>query len=190
MTIPSQFTSNGVLARGTYDATFAQIRSSILVTGTGSPSWDSAWRGFLLNNAEILTKELWAVGVEDVFLDGSFVEEKDRPNDIDGYFDTGLKMIGADLPKFLTMVQNLNLANQHKIWTWDPSTRIQVSGFAKRQLPMWVHYRVELYPHLEQPSGIKDMQGNDLQFPSAFRQCRASGLAKGIIRVIKEAAND
>ena len=115
MTIPTQFTSQGVLANGTYDATFAQIRSSILVRGNSSPAWDSVWRTNLLKNAEVLTKELWAIGINDVFLDGSFVEDKDRPNDIDGYFDTGLKLVPSDLPKFATMVQNLNLANPHKI---------------------------------------------------------------------------
>jgi hypothetical protein len=39
----------------------------------------------VVENAEILTKELWAVGIKSVYLDGSFVEDKDRPNDIDGY---------------------------------------------------------------------------------------------------------
>jgi hypothetical protein len=184
MSIPTQFTHQGVLKSGTYDATFAEIRSSILVTGTGSSTWDSAWRGKLLDNAEILTKELWAIGIKSVFFDGSFVEDKDRPNDIDGYFDTELKATNLDLPKFAAMIQNLNLANHHKIWTWDPSKRITVTGFAKKQLPMWVRHRVELYPHLGQMSGIKDSYGNDLTFPSAFRQCRSSGLAKGIVKVI------
>jgi len=94
-------------------------------------------------------------------------------------------MTGADLRTFSTIVQTLNLKNPNKIWAWDPNTRVQVAGFAKQQLPMWVHYRVELYPHLQQSSGIQDQHGNDLTFPSAFRQCRASGISKGIIRVIK-----
>jgi hypothetical protein len=139
----------------------------------------------LLDNAEILTKELWAVGIKNVYLDGSFVEDKDRPNDIDGYFETGLTLTGPDLHKFAAVVQLLNLKNKHKIWNWNPNSRVSVAGFAKKQLPMWAHYRVELYPHLQQSTGIKDAQGNDLMFPSAFRQCRASGIPKGIIKVIK-----
>lgn len=70
MSIPGHFTNHGVLANGTYKATFAGILASILVKGTGSPTWDSAWRKKLLDNAEILTKELWAIGIQSVFLDG------------------------------------------------------------------------------------------------------------------------
>lgn len=186
MAIPTSFTSNAVLASGTYDATFDQIRKSVLITGTGSsPFWDAVWRNQLLDNAEILTKELWAVGIKNVYLDGSFVEDKDCPNDIDGYFETGLTLTRPDLHKFATVVQSLNLKNKHKIWNWNPNSRISVAGFAKRQLPVWVYYRVELYPYMQQTTGIKDAQGNDLTFPSAFRQCRASGIPKGIIKVIQ-----
>ncbi len=32
-----------------------------------------------------MTEQLWNIGVTDVFADGSFVEEKDHPNDIDGH---------------------------------------------------------------------------------------------------------
>ena len=31
-----------------------------------------------------MTRQLWQVGVHEVFADGSFVEEKAHPNDIDG----------------------------------------------------------------------------------------------------------
>lgn len=188
MAVPTNFTTNGVLPAGTHDATFSEIRSSILISGNGSPAWDSKWRSNLLDNAEVLVNELWAAGVQQVYLDGSFVEDKDRPNDIDGYFDTGLTTSVQDLQKFSVMVQALNLANPYKVWTWDPAKRVAVAGFPKRQLPMWVQYRVELYPHLQQLSGIQDVHGNDLTFPSAFRQSRSSGIPKGIIRVTKVGA--
>lgn len=184
MTIPSNFI-NGALAPGTYEATFNQLRQSILVQGVDNlGTWDSGWRAKLLGQAEILTKELWAVGIKDVFLDGSFVEDKDRPNDIDGYFDTGLSMTPGDLDSFSQLVQKLNLNSPNKIWDWNPQSRVAVAGFAKKQLPMWVHHRVELYPHLQQSSGIQDKYGNDLEFPSAFRQCRGSGNAKGIVKLV------
>ncbi|MGV8122695.1 MAG: hypothetical protein AB2L14_23285 [Candidatus Xenobiia bacterium LiM19] len=51
---------------------------------------------------------------------------------------------------------------------------------------MWHKYRVELYPHFGQLSGIRDEFGNDLQFPAAFRKTRgASPLQKGIVKIIK-----
>ena len=55
--------------------------------------------------------------------------------------------------------------------------------YPKKQLPMWHHYRVELYPHCGLPSGIKDAYGNDLEFPSAFRQSRRDGKPRGIIKI-------
>jgi hypothetical protein len=82
-------------------------------------------------------------------------------------------------------VQQLNLLEADKVWTWDPASRRPYRGYPKRQLPMWHKYRIELYPHvlgLGLGSGIRDKQGNELEFPSAFRQCRRDGEPKGIIK--------
>ena len=169
MPIPKAFNSNGVLEPGTYPANFADIRVSILVLGDGtSPTWDKDWRLELVRRAEILVKQLFQVGIKDVFLDGSFVEDKDHPNDIDGYFDPHLSMLDlADFVKFQALVSQLNNLDPHKVWTWDPDSRKVYPGFSKGQLPMWWFYRVELYPHMNQGTGIKDKQGNDMKFPSA-----------------------
>jgi hypothetical protein len=51
---------------------------------------------------------------------------------------------------------------------------------------MWWIYRVELYPHLKQGTGIHDRYGNELQFPAAFRRSRSGLKEKGIIKVIPE----
>ena len=190
MPIPSNFNSDGLLDPGAYDATFADIRASILVTGNGSsPSWDSSWRNELVSNAELLVKELWSVGFNDIFLDGSFVEDKDRPNDIDGYFDTNLSALNInDMQKAMGLISALNNLNPHKIWNWDPRARRKVHGFAKKQLPMWIFYKVELYPHFHNSSGktgVPDKHGNDLKFPSAFRQSRNNFKPKGIVKVIQ-----
>ena len=55
----------------------------------------------------------------------------------------------------------------------------------KMQLPMWFVYRVELYPHFGQPSGIRDQYGNELLFPSAFRLSRRAFAPKGIVRIVR-----
>jgi len=78
----------------------------------------------------------------------------------------------------------LNNLDPHKIWTWDPRSRKTYRGYAKKQLPMWLFYRVEFFPHLNQGTGIKDQYGNDQTFPSAFRQSRNGFKPKGIIKVI------
>ena len=186
MAIPTNFNADGVLDPGTYDSSLAELRQSLLVLGNGSSAtWDKAWRAELVDKAEILIKQLKAVGIQDIFLDGSFVEDKDHPNDIDGYFDPHLSMmIPADMTKFQQIVSQLNSLDPHKVWTWNPKSRQACRGFAKKQLPMWLFYRVEFYPHLDQSTGIKDQYGNDLQFPSAFRQSRHNFKPKGIIKVI------
>jgi hypothetical protein len=170
LSLPKSFNKKGVLEPGTYSASFLELKASILIEGDGtSETWDKQWRIHLVNQAEILVSQLWQVGIKDIFLDGSFVENKDHPNDIDGYFDPHLSMfLKEDMEKFENIISSLNSIDTHKVWTWDPHSRRKYDGFAKAQLPMWWFYRVELYPHLNQGPGITDKFGYDLKFPSAF----------------------
>ncbi|MHB1426423.1 MAG: DUF6932 family protein [Gemmataceae bacterium] len=182
--IPS-FEIDGVLPPGDYEVSFDELRQSILVVGAGgaarSPTWDSAWRAKLVDNLEILTRQLWQVGITEVFADGSFAEDKDHPNDIDGYFVCGLGPLMSG-----ELTRELNLLDPYKVWTWDPASRRPYRGYPKQQLPMWHKYRVELYPHvpgLGLGSGICDRHGNELEFPSAFRQSRRDGRPRGIVKI-------
>lgn len=178
---PTGFNEDGVLAPGDYEMTLDELRVSILVTGTGaSPSWDAAWRARLVENLAVLIHQLWSVGVTEIFVDGSFVEDKDHPNDIDGYFVCSLRDVASG-----DLTRRLNLIDPNKVWTWDPAERRPYPGSPKRQLPMWLVHRVELYPHFGQLCGIPDRWGNELEFPSAFRQSRRDGRPKGIIKIIR-----
>ena len=47
-------------------------------------------------------------------------------------------------------------------------------------------YRVELYPHYDQLSGIRDARGHALTFPSAFRTVRLTDEEKGIVRLLPD----
>lgn len=147
-------------------------RSRDIRIGTGR-------RAHLIDNLEVLVNQLRKVGVTNVYLDGSFVEDKDHPNDIDGYFTCDVfRFISGDLAR------ELNLLDPHKVWTWSPASRRLAPGSPKRQLPMWHQYRVELYPHLPGlGTGIRDKHGNDLEFPSAFRLSRRDDKPKGIIKI-------
>jgi hypothetical protein len=177
--IPSAFTSEGLLPQGDYLVTLGELRESMLVTGPPDrPSWDAVWRRQLLENLGLMAEQLWQVGIGDIFVDGSFVEDKDHPNDIDGYFVCDLmRLATGDLER------DLNLLDPHKVWTWKPESRRPHPDFPKRQLPMWHAYRVELYPHFGQLTGIRDRFGNELELPSAFRQSRRDGKAKGIVQL-------
>ncbi|MEA2162591.1 MAG: hypothetical protein QOK37_718 [Thermoanaerobaculia bacterium] len=176
------FTFDGLLPAGDYEMTLPEIRSSILVKGpdgTTYKHWDSKWRAHLIDNLETIIGQLNKRGVTEIFVDGSFTEDKDHPNDIDGYFTCDpFRIISGDLQR------ELNLLDPHKVWTWDPRDRRSYPGSPKKQLPMWHQYRVEMYPHLPGlGSGIKDKRGHELDFPSAFRQCRRTDKPKGIVKI-------
>lgn len=174
------FDQHGLLPSGDYELTIEQLRKSVLVGGSepGSEHWDSDWRARLVDNLEVVVGQLWQVGITEIFVDGSFAEDKDHPNDIDGYFV-------CDLHEFASgqLERELNKLDSGKVWTWDPRARRPYHGYPKLQLPMWHRYRVEMYPHYGQFSGIQDRYGNDLEFPSAFRISRRDDRPKGIIKI-------
>lgn len=175
-----QFTAEGVLPPGDYAVTLNELRKSILVPGPGkhNPHWDMLWRTMLVDNLKIMAGQLWRVGVSEIFIDGSFVENKDHPNNIDGYFICDLMELATGLLEL-----KLNTLDSEKIWTWDPRARRPYRGYPKKQLPMWHRRRVELYPHYGQGSGILDEFGNELEFPVAFRRSRRNGKPRGIIKI-------
>jgi len=178
---------DGVLPTGDYEVTFEELRHSVLVNGCGDlreqNGWDKNWRNKLVDNLEILVGQLWKVGIQNIFIDGSFVEDKDHPNDIDGYFECDLKYLASR-----QLHKDLNLIDPHKVWTWDKNTRRPYPGYNKKQLPMWHEYRIDMYPQplgLKLPTGIKDKHGNDLPFSSAFRLSRTNDKPKGIVKIIQ-----
>jgi len=181
-----QFNSDGLLDPGDYPMTIGQLKNSMLVVGPPDiPEWDTRWRMFLVNNLEIMVNQLSQVQsrfpgkIGKIFIDGSFVTDKCHPNDIDGYFECDYKFLASG-----DLQMELNRIDLYKIWTWNNSSRRPHYSSTKGQLPMWHQYRIELYPHFGQLSGIRDQFGHELQFPSAFRQTR-SHKPKGIIEIIK-----
>ncbi len=178
------FNNDGLLPSGDHLLTLSELKTSVLVHGPEphpEGGWDAEWRLALVERAEILIKQLWEIGIEEIYLDGSFTEAKAHPNDIDGYFV-------CDVFDFASgaIQRKLNALDPHKIWTWDPAERRAYRDYMKKQLPIWHVYRVELYPHFGQSSGIRDSHGHDLLFPSAFRLQRGTDAAKGIVQVLKE----
>ena len=64
----------------------SRLAKSSLVRGPRgrrrSRHWDAMWRATLVANFDILAGELVQVGINEIFVNGSFVEAKDHPNDI------------------------------------------------------------------------------------------------------------
>ena len=110
------FEPDGFLPSGDYEVSFEELRESILMFGPGDsaqyPNWDHAWRLHLVDNLEILTRQLWQVGIREIYADGSFAEDKDHPNDIDGYFVCDLLQISSG-----ELTRQLNLIDPFKVWT-------------------------------------------------------------------------
>jgi hypothetical protein len=179
------FTAEGLLPAGDYPLTLPQLRASTLVVGppplVAAGTWDAAWRAHLVDNLAILVDQLWRVGLDRIFVNDSFVEDKAHPNDIDGYFECTYAMLASG-----QLEAALNALDPEHAWTWDVARRRFDTDSGKWQLPMWHTYRVELYPHVPGLlSGIRDRYGNELPFPSAFRQQRDTFAPKGIVRILK-----
>src|SRR2546426_2215505 len=67
------FTADGVLPPGDYSLTLDELRQSFLVKERpDAPNWDHRWRAGLVDNLEVLVRQLWQVGVDEIFIDGSF----------------------------------------------------------------------------------------------------------------------
>lgn len=184
------FDERGLLPPGDHEVTFEELRQSVLIegpAGRGGSDWDAAWRFHLAERAEVLCGQLWQAGITEIYLDGSFVEDKPHPNDIDGYFV-------CDFRDFVTrkLERRLNDLDPHGIWTWDPAARRPYRGYTKLQLPMWHVYRVELYPHHgDGPrTGIRSPDGYERLFPAAFRHRRDTDESRGIVKVVPLPAND
>ena len=182
MSIP-EFDKGGLLQPGDYEVTFNELRSSVFVSGPQTPiaGWHADWRTYLVDQAELLVQQLWQIGVKEIFLNGSFVEDKPHPNDIDGYFVCDVREFASG-----EIQRKLNALDPHSVWTWNPALRRPYRGYAKKQLPMWHLYRVELYPHFGQTAGIRDRHGHELTFPSAFRLRRFTEEEKGIVKIVPQ----
>lgn len=178
-----QFTEDGVLPPGDFSLGLAELEESMLVTGPRAPrsrpTWDMAWRFELVQNLRVLVGHLRQVGIDRIFIDGSFVEEKDHPNDIDGYFECDPRRFASG-----ELERALNGLDPARSWTWEPRLRRRHLSATKLQLPMWHAYRVELYPHFPGLMAGVDESGHELEFPAWFRKRRSDGKAKGIIRVV------
>jgi hypothetical protein len=74
----TEFTEVGLLPPGVHEADLEELREKM--------GWSRKRQG-LLEGLEEALELMASCGVVRVYLDGSFVTDKDRPNDIDGCYD-------------------------------------------------------------------------------------------------------
>ncbi len=106
------FDEDGLLSSGDYEMSLEELKGSMLVERPeeGYPNWDSGWRMKLIENLEVMVGQLRRVGITEIFVNGSCVEGKDHPYDIDGYFE-------CDVVEFATenLQRELNGLDPHKV---------------------------------------------------------------------------
>lgn len=179
--LPKSFGPFGVLLQD-YEATFAELWDSLLIKGPLEDrpvSWDEPWRRTLLGNAEGLVRQLWAVGITTIYLDGSFVTRKGHPADIDGCFRVEV----ADYESG-ELEKRLNKAAPKTVWGWTTESMIMIGG--KQKLKMWGSYKVELWPFADElPGGINTSEGL-IPLPDGFRLERFLPVDKGLILLKKD----
>ena len=139
MGLPS-FTTDGLLPSGDHVLTIAELRQSYLVTGEGLdvPGWESVWRAQLVDNLELFVRQLWQVGVERIFVNGSFVTRNPKPGDLDAYFECESTRFGHVL---------VGLLQSDPPLPWDLTRRPIDPDSGDPKPLMWHQYRVELFPH-------------------------------------------
>jgi hypothetical protein len=182
MAIPS-FNQYGVLPDDV-DATLDEIENSFLVTGAGLdlPDWAAQSRKSLVDNLRTVVTIFRDVGgVKDIFVNGSFVTERESPSDIDGYFTL------VDVTEWRSgeFQRRLNERDPSvtPIWTWRKEDRVSCFTPSKRP-PYWCRYFVDLQPDLGLRSDILGPDGTFLTIPDAFRQVTETRTRKGIIRLV------
>lgn len=89
----------GRLPPGVHKATLGELRDKL--------GWGRR-RKNLIDGLEMALRLMANCGIERVYLDGSFVTDKDRPGDIDGCYDPP---------------SGANLGAMYPIWPWTPANR-------------------------------------------------------------------
>lgn len=169
------FTSDGVLPEGDHPATLEDLRA--FVRGHDWSADGLAWRLQLLGNLEIVVNQLYAVGLEDIWIDGSFVEAKDTPGDIDAY---------VDVPRGEHQAKReaLNIVSGSTLWTTKPFI---TPGLSQPKMPLWHEYQVEMFIVdvsfcLSVPEPLRDRL-----VPVLFRSTKLNA-PKGIVKLKRKPA--
>jgi hypothetical protein len=173
------FDDDGLLPMGDHHLTIEQLRRSPLVVGPGAshPDWNVPQRRRLVDNLEVVVGQLWRVGVTSICIGGSFVEDRNYPYDIDGYFY-------CDFDQFRSgeLQERLNRLDPPGAWDWDPRSR-RPDSRGKLQYPLWHRYHIDLYPNHGQGTGVFDESFNEMNFYALMRWSPRVGRARGAIQL-------
>lgn len=188
-----RFTDYGYLPPGDHEMTFHQLENSVLIVGEPWMSgWDEEWRMELLTNLKTLVQPLWELGIEDIWIDGSFCSTKPDPRDIDGFYSLPLPdevmEIQDDLQRRRTIIAYYSILadrlNQYfNEPIWDLWEKVIPDEYGIMQTLMWHRYRVDLFPSAWGIyAGSLYPGGRLYKFDEFFRKDRF-GIEKGLIKL-------
>jgi hypothetical protein len=135
----TSFTPDWLLPPGDHSLTMSGLRQSHLVSGEGlgAPGWDRVWRAQLADNLEPFVQQLWLLGVERIFVNGSFVTAKPDPGDLDVIFESAFANYASILIRLMMLEPAL---------PWDLTHRPIDPGSGTPKPMMWHQHRVEIFP--------------------------------------------
>jgi hypothetical protein len=150
--IPEYDPSTGALPPGNHRATLEQIERRLGFTPR---------RQWLLKGLRVAVEALWAAGIQEIYIDGSFCTEKPDPGDIDGYWVEPDEGVYDRIDPYWIDFKLLLVPHVRK-WKWR----------------MWADYGVEFFIHPAMQASA------EIGFPEFFRHGR-DGKPRGIVQVVK-----
>jgi len=138
------FTAEGLLPPGDYPLTLQQLSQSMLVVGPRPvpQGWDVRGRRDLVNNLAVLVGQLHQVGITDIYIAGSFVQNKPDPDDIDGYYVVDpLLYATTQQPQLLQINPLIPLVPVQATWEY-------IASKGKARPLLCRDYRIEFFSEL------------------------------------------
>lgn len=167
------FLKNGLLPAGDHEISLDQLERLIRQGPGGGGSWDTAWRLQLLEEFKQRYEQLAAVGITEVYIDGSYATDKYHPNDLDAYFV---------VPRQLWRTSAEAALKEFDPEFWRFETVSDPSG--KRGYPMAFLRHIEMFPVYQEhtPAWADCLEMIDPKI-SFFRTDKWSNRPKGIIKI-------
>jgi hypothetical protein len=153
--------------------TLEQLSQSMLVLGPqpARPDWDTVGRLRLVSNLGIVVGQLRQVGITDIFIAGSFVQDKPNPDDIDGYYVINPLAYAAQHQRLMQINPLIPLVPVQSTWEY-------IASKGKARPLLCRDYRIELFSELN-----IIVPGTPGSWSHFFRHTR-DGRPKGIVRII------
>jgi len=168
-----KFAKSGLLPPGDHAISLEELEKFIGQGPGGGQSWDTAWRLQLLQEFKRRYQQLRAVGINEVYIDGSYATDKFHPNDMDVYFVVPRKIWRSGAEQALQ-------DQDPEFWRFEPE--LGVDG--KLGYPMAFRHHIEMYPvyleHTPEYAECQEMIDPKIKF---FRTDKYSHRTKGIIKI-------